>query len=59
MPSNRYHARQAAAAQLKMGKATSNPKVVTGLVEAADLKDQAGELPPLVSPKAPAVQTET
>jgi hypothetical protein len=34
---------------LKMAKTTSDPKVAVGLVEAAaDLKDQAGELPPSV-----------
>jgi hypothetical protein len=55
---NRFHARRAAAALLKMAKATSDPKVVTGLVEAAaDLRDQAGELPPAISPRAPDVQT--
>jgi hypothetical protein len=44
---SRYHARQAAAALLKMAKTTSDPRIVAGLVEAAaDLKDQAGELPP-------------
>lgn len=44
---NRFHARQAALALLKMAKTTSDPKVAAGLVEAAaDLKDQAGELPP-------------
>jgi hypothetical protein len=46
---NRLHTRLAALALLKMAKATSDPKVVAGLVEAAaDLKDQAGELPPLL-----------
>jgi hypothetical protein len=45
----RFHARQAAAALLKMAKTTSDPKIAAGLVEAAaDLKDQAGELPPPV-----------
>jgi hypothetical protein len=44
---NRFHARQAALALLKMAKTTSDPKVAAGLIEiAADLKDQAGELPP-------------
>ena len=44
---NRFHARQAALALLKMAKTTSDPQVAAGLVEAAaDLKDQAGELPP-------------
>jgi hypothetical protein len=47
---NRFHARQAAAALLKMAKTTSDPKVAAGLVDvAADLKDQAGELPPPVT----------
>jgi hypothetical protein len=47
---NRFHARQAAAALLKMAKSTSDPKVAAGLVDvAADLKDQAGELPPPVT----------
>ena len=46
---NRFHARQAALALFKMAKTTSDPKVAAGLVEAAaDLKDQAGELPPPV-----------
>lgn len=41
-----FHARQAAAALLKMAGLTSDPKVATGLIKvAADLKDQAGELP--------------
>jgi hypothetical protein len=44
---NRIHARQAALALLKMAKTTSDPNIAAGLVEiAADLKDQAGELPP-------------
>ena len=47
MFNNRFHARQAALALLKMAKTTSDPKIAAGLVEAAaDLKDQAGELPP-------------
>jgi hypothetical protein len=59
MSNNRYHARQAAAALLKMAKATSNQEVAAGLVDAAaDLKEQAGELPPPPSPKAPDAQTE-
>ena len=34
-------------ALLKMAKTTSDPNIAAGLVEiAADLKDQAGELPP-------------
>ena len=60
VPSNRYHARQAAAALLKMAKATSDPKVVIGLVEAAaDLKDQVGELPQPISSQGPDVQTDS
>ena len=56
---NSYHAREAAAALLKMAKTTSDPAVVAGLVEAAaNLKDQAGELPPPVSAKAPDVLPE-
>jgi predicted Zn-dependent protease len=56
---NRYHAREAAAALLKMAKTTSDPAVAAGLIEAAaKLKDQAGELPPPVSVKAPDVQPE-
>ena len=47
-------------ALLKMAMTTSDPKIAAGLVEAAaDLKDQAGELPPSLSIKAPPdVQTE-
>jgi hypothetical protein len=56
---NRFHARQAALALLMMAKTTSDPKVAAGLIEAAArLKDQAGELPPSLSAKAPDVQTE-
>jgi hypothetical protein len=55
---NHFHAREAAAALLKMAKTTSNPDIAAGLVQvAADLKDQAGELPPLLSPEAPDIQT--
>jgi hypothetical protein len=44
---NFFHTRQAAAALLKMAKTTSDPKLAARLVDlAADLKDQAGELPP-------------
>jgi hypothetical protein len=54
---NRFHTREAAAALLKMAKTTSDPKIAAGLVEAAAiLKDQAGELPPSVSLKAPDVE---
>ena len=46
MAENHFHARQAAIALLKMAKATSDPMVAAGLVEAAaDLKEQTGELP--------------
>ena len=59
MSENRYHARQAAAALLKMAKATSDPELAARLVEAAaELKEHAGELPPPVSPKAPDVQID-
>ncbi len=51
MSENRFHAREAAAALLKMAKATSDPAIAAGLVDAAaTLKDQAGELPPPVCP---------
>jgi hypothetical protein len=53
----RFHTREAAAALLKMAKTTSDPKIAAGLVEAAAiLKDQAGELPPSASLKAPGVE---
>jgi hypothetical protein len=56
---NRYHPRVAAAALLKMAKTTSDPAVAVGLIDAAaKLKDEAGELPPPVSAKAPNVQPE-
>ena len=59
MSQNRVHARRAAAALLKMAKATSDQSVAGRLVEvAADLKDHVGELSPPVSIKAPDVQTE-
>lgn len=59
MAENRFHTRQAAMALLKMAQATSDPNVAAGLVEAAaELKDQAGELPPPVSAKPPDVQTD-
>jgi hypothetical protein len=42
----RFHAREAAAALLKMAKTTSDPKVAAGLIDAAaSLKEKAGELP--------------
>jgi hypothetical protein len=58
VPENRFHAREAAAALLKMAKTTSDPDLAARAVRvAADLKDQAGELPPKVSVKPPDVQT--
>ena len=56
---NHYHAREAAAVLLKMAKATSDPSVAAGLIDAAaKLKDEAGELSPPVSVEAPDVQPE-
>jgi hypothetical protein len=56
---NRFYARQAAAALLKMAKTTTDPDMAASLVRvAADLKDHAGELPAAVSVKPPDVQTE-
>jgi hypothetical protein len=55
---NHFHAREAATALLKMAKTTSDPDVAAGFVQvAADLKDQAGELPLPLSPQAPDIQT--
>jgi hypothetical protein len=55
---NRFHTRQAALALLKMAKTTSDPDLGAKLIElAADLKEQAGELPPPVSSKLPDVPT--
>ena len=60
MSKDRFHARQAAVALLKMAKTTSDPKIAAGLVEAAaDLKDQAGELPPAITTKEPDVKPQT
>ena len=57
MSQNHFHAREAAAALMKMAKATSDPKVAAGLVEAAaNIKEQAGELPTPESHKPPDVQ---
>ena len=54
---NRFHARQAAAALLKMAKTTTDPDMAANLVRvAANLKDQVGELPPATSVKPPDVQ---
>ena len=59
MTETRYHARRAAAALLKMAMTTSDPDVAARLVEiAADLKDQAGELPPPLGLKRDDVKTE-
>ena len=59
MPKNKFHTRQAAAALLKMARATTDPNVAARLVEAAaDLQEQAGELPPPTNPKASDIQTE-
>ena len=59
MSNNRYHARQAAVALLKMAKATSDQDIAARLVDAAsNLKEQAGELPPPISQTAPDMQTE-
>jgi hypothetical protein len=56
---NRFHAQLAAAALLKMAKMTSDPKVAAGLiVAAANLKEQAGELPAAISVKSPDLQKE-
>jgi len=42
-----------------MAKTTSDPKVAAGLIEAAaNLKEQAGELPPAISVKPSDVQKE-
>jgi hypothetical protein len=54
---NHFHAREAAAALLKMAKTTSDPGVAAGLVQtAADLKEQVGELALPASAKPPDVQ---
>ena len=46
-----FHSRLAALARLKMAKSSSDPKVVAALIDAAaDLKDQAGDLPPPIEP---------
>jgi hypothetical protein len=56
VPKNHYHARQAAAALLKMAQSSSDPAVVAGLIEmAAGLKDHAGELPPPLKPETPVI----
>jgi hypothetical protein len=54
---NRYHAPQAAVALLHMAKSTSDSTVAAALIElAAQLKEQAGDLPPPVTQQAPDVQ---
>jgi len=54
-----FHAREAAAALLKMAKVTSDPALAARLIErAADIKEQADELTPSVSPIAPDVQKQ-
>lgn len=59
MSNNRFHAREAAAALLKMAKATSDPSLVAGLVDAAaNLQAQAGELPPAITSQPPDVLME-
>ena len=59
MSQNHFHARQAAAALLKMEKATSDPRIAAALVDAAaDLQEQAGELPPPINAKAPDMQVK-
>ena len=59
MSQNHHYARLAAAALLKMARASSDPAFVAGLVDAAaDLKEQVGELPAPDTPKAPDVETE-
>jgi hypothetical protein len=56
---NRFHTREAAVALLKMAKATSDPVIAGRLVEAAaDLKDQAGELPQPDTARPPDVLTD-
>jgi hypothetical protein len=53
-----FHAREAAAALLKMAQMTPDPKVAAGLIEAAAaLKDQSGDLPRPSSVRPPDVQT--
>ena len=50
--------RQAAATLLKMARNTADPRVAARFIgAAADMKEQAGDLPPPLSPKAPDVQT--
>jgi hypothetical protein len=60
MTNKRIHNRQTAATLLKMARATTtDPALAARLIDAAaDIKDQAGDLPLPISPKAPDVQTE-
>ena len=59
MSANWFHARLAAAALLKMAKTTTDPGLAANLVRvAANLKDQAGELPIAGGVEAPDVQSE-
>ncbi len=59
MSNNRYHAREAAAALLKMAQTTSDPAVAVSLVDAAiQLKEQAGELPPPATQEPPTLLEE-
>ena len=59
MSANRFHARQAAVALLKMAKTTSDKDLAANLVRVADdLKEQAGELPPRLKTEPPGVQAE-
>jgi hypothetical protein len=57
MSKNRFHARVAAAALLKLAKSTADPELAAHFVGlAADLKDHTGELPVSVAIEAPDVQ---
>ena len=57
MPQDRYYAREAAAALLKMAQMTSDPNIAAALIQiAASLKEQIGELPPPVTHRAPDVR---
>lgn len=59
MPQNRYYAREAAAALLKMAQMTSDPNIAAALIQiAASLKEQIGELPPSVTQRAPDVREQ-
>jgi hypothetical protein len=59
MSENHFHAREAAAALLKMAKVTSDQNVSARLVEAAaDIQEQAGALPPPETIEPPDVLVE-